>query len=233
MFQTQESAKHIPSLEAKFANNPKAPTFARLASYYLMEGKPGQAVEVCLVGLRFFPEYATAHLVLGKAYEAMGRTVEAMLEYRRACRAVPDNPTVAALLKKSEQREQEAFKAFAEDRARRLHPQRNSMTIEQYSARQESISESTSEFLLQRLHEAKQGVLPEQDVARAIPEEEDREAPRIVTATLAEIYANQGEYREAIEAYRTLSTQQPDDAERFNKRITELEGMLEHVEQKS
>jgi tetratricopeptide (TPR) repeat protein len=46
---------------------------------------------------------------------------------------------------------------------------------------------------------------------------------RFVTATLAEIYASQGEYHEAIEAYKKLAERRPGSAERYQKRLVELE----------
>lgn len=233
MFYNPESAKYIPPLEAKLANNPKSPTFARLASYYLKEGKPEKALEICVAGLRFFPAYATAHLILGKSYEALGRTVEAMLEYRKAHRAVPDNPTVVTLLKNIEQREQSAFKAFAEERSQRLKERRNALTLEEYTSDQPGGGESAVDFLLQKLHQAKQGVTPESETRPDASPEADRQPPTIVTATLAEIYANQGEYREAIEAYRKLRTQHPEETGRYDKRINELVERMHHVDQKS
>ena len=56
---------------------------------------------------------------------------------------------------------------------------------------------------------------------------------KIVTATLAEIYATQGEYKEAIEAYKKLVSQRPIEAERYVKRITQLEELsrLQQAEQ--
>ena len=54
---------------------------------------------------------------------------------------------------------------------------------------------------------------------------------RFVTATLAEIYASQGEYNEAIEAYRTLAAQRPGSAERYQKRLAELEELKNRTEQ--
>lgn len=46
-----------------------------------------------------------------------------------------------------------------------------------------------------------------------------------VTPTLAEIYAKQGWYDDAINAYKTLAASKPEDRERFEKRIVELEEM--------
>lgn len=216
---------HTPSLEARMAANRNSPSFARLAFYQLQEGNVQRAVDLCVEGLKLYPNYATAHLVLGKCYEAMGRNVEAMLAYRRVARALPDNPTVQKLLKNVESREQAAFKAFAEERARKLKDRKDSITVEQYTAEEATEKESTVDFLLKRLQDVKRS-------ARS-PEPEDRRqeeaqpapaaGPKIVTATLAEIYANQGEYKEAIEAYRKLLSQRPVDAERYAKRIVQLE----------
>jgi hypothetical protein len=44
-----------------------------------------------------------------------------------------------------------------------------------------------------------------------------------VTPTLAEIYAKQGWFDDAIKAYKTLARSKPAEKERFEKRITELE----------
>ncbi|HEX9005961.1 MAG TPA: tetratricopeptide repeat protein, partial [Bacteroidota bacterium] len=51
------------------------------------------------------------------------------------------------------------------------------------------------------------------------------EGARLVSATLAEIYVQQGQYAEAIRAYRALIERQPDERERYEKRIGEIEGI--------
>jgi lipopolysaccharide biosynthesis regulator YciM len=50
---------------------------------------------------------------------------------------------------------------------------------------------------------------------------------RIVTATLAEIYARQGEYGQAVEAYRMLIRRSPASAGLFAERLAELERLLQ------
>lgn len=235
MFYTQESARHIPALETKLTANPSSPVFARLASFYLTEGKAEQAIQICVQGLKKFPEYATGHLILGRAYEAVGRNVEAMLEYRKVLRALPDNPIVNELLRKVEQREQEAFRAFSEERARQLQERRNQLSLDQYLAEETKPAEGTVEFLLDRLRAAAVSPSPEDHQKEKEESPEPAAAPRIVTATLAEIYASQGEYREAIAAYRKLLEQHPSEVERFEKRIAQLEEMsrLQHAESKN
>jgi tetratricopeptide (TPR) repeat protein len=228
-------ATDISALESTLESNPWFPGYARLAFHYLESGKLQKAVDISLEGLTKFPQYATARLVLGKCYEALGRNIEAMLEYRRVLKAVPDNPTVQSLLKNVEQREQEAFKAFAEDRARKLKERKDSVTFEKYVAESGPEKESTVDFLLKRLQESKTHSQPV--AGRSVSEEEPAPAPganKIVTATLAEIYANQGEYKEAIEAYKKLAERRPKEAERYERRIAQLEELarLHQAEQK-
>jgi tetratricopeptide (TPR) repeat protein len=229
----KESVMSTSLLEAKLAANPGSPLFARLAASYLREGKTQQALELCLAGLKTFPEYATGHLVLGRCYEALGRNIEAMLEYRRTLKAVPDNPLVQRLMRDVERREQEAFRAFAEERARKLKERKESLTFDQYIEEEAAENESTVDFLLRRLKDTKRAP---SDVHSQESTEQGRPAAygsaKIVTATLAEIYAKQGEYKEAIEAYRKLLDQRPVEAERYAKRIAQLEEMMQQGEHK-
>jgi tetratricopeptide (TPR) repeat protein len=224
VFYAEESARNIPILEARMAGNPASPLFARLASYYLAEGRHDRAVELCLQGLKHFPEYATGRLVLGRALEGLGRTVEALLEYRKVARALPDNATVAALLRAAEQRDQDSFRAFAEESARRLRDRTGDVTFESFVADEPAPAEGTAEFVLRRMQMTQAAPPPRQaSPAPAVPPAPPaRGGPRIVTATLAEIYASQGEYREALEAYKRLREQNPADAPLYERRIAEL-----------
>jgi len=206
----------------------KSPEFARHAKEYLESGEVQKALELCLEGTAEFPWYGTGALVLGQCYDALGRTVEAMLAYRRALKAVPDNPVVQSLLKSAEDREQQAFEAYAESQARLLKAKKESASFESYVSEGGEESESSVEVLLRQLQGAKRIVPPGPE---AQPGEEpapasDAPTTRIVTATLAEIYANQGQYREAIKAYRTLCEQRPEEAHRYEKRLADLEELV-------
>ena len=225
MYSNKESATYIQPLEARLASNAKSPCFARLASYYLKEGHPQKALDLCLGSLRFFPNYATAHFVLGQCYDATGRNIEAMLEFRRALKNLPDNPTVQSMLKRSEQREQEAFRAFSEERSLKLKERKETMTFEKYVEEDVEQKESTAEFLLKRLQHVKKSGAQAASMARSHEETPSQAVSpsKIVTATLAEIYASQGEYKEAIAAYKKLVSQRPIEAERYTKRIAQLE----------
>jgi tetratricopeptide (TPR) repeat protein len=224
----------LSALEAKLTAKPESPFFARVASAYLKQGKTMEAMELCARGVKAFPNYATGHLILGQCYNALGRTIEAMLEYRKALKALPDNPTLQKFMREIEQREKEAFAAFAEERTQRMGERKDSVSIEEYLSEETTEKESTVEFLLKRLQASKRAAPSTVPTAAG---EERAAAPSvsIVTPTLAEIYASQGEYDEAIDAYRKLLVQRPQETERYEKRIAQLEHLkkLKEAEQKS
>ncbi|MCW8849128.1 MAG: tetratricopeptide repeat protein, partial [Melioribacteraceae bacterium] len=62
--------------------------------------------------------------------------------------------------------------------------------------------------------------------------EQHFEQNSIVTETLAEIYASQGNYEEALEIYEKLKDIKPELTEKFENRITELNLVIENKKQK-
>ena len=60
----------------------------------------------------------------------------------------------------------------------------------------------------------------------------DSEGISIVTETLAEIYASQENYEEAIEIYEKLKNIKPEFTDKFNNRISELKTAIENKKQK-
>jgi tetratricopeptide (TPR) repeat protein len=231
----KELPETLSALEAKVTATPGSPFFARVASAYLRQGKTMQAIELCAQGLKTFPDYATGHLVLGQCYEALGRTIEAMLEYRRALKILPDNPAMQKLMRDIEQREKEAFVAFAEERARKLTERKDSLSVEEYLSEEPTEKESTVEFLLKRLQVARRAAPGTEHGQSGATDERPASATiSIVTPTLAEIYASQGEYDAAIDAYGKLVVQRPQEAERYEKRIAQLEQLkkLKQAEQR-
>ena len=62
-----------------------------------------------------------------------------------------------------------------------------------------------------------------QKEAPAVSEQDTQAGMGFVTPTLAEIYAKQGWFDDAIKAYRTLTHSKPAEKERYEKRIAELE----------
>jgi tetratricopeptide (TPR) repeat protein len=205
---------NIALLEDRLAANPKSPLFARLAFCYLKEGQADKAVEVCTSGLKGHPDYTTAHLILARAFEALGRNVEALIEYRRVLRTFPDNKSIQEQVRTIEQKEQESFRSFAEERLQELRRKKQHLTQQAAHTVQAPVQEQS-------------GMRNDDE-----PEEEPRGliGQKIVTVTLAEIYASQGEFGEAIQVYRKLREEKPAEAGIYEKRISELEDLVKQSE---
>ncbi|HEX7574298.1 MAG TPA: tetratricopeptide repeat protein [Bacteroidota bacterium] len=208
-----------------------SPWFARAAADLLESGNIKEALRICVEGTRVFPRYTTGRLLLGRCYEALGSNVEAMLEYTRVLEVFPDNPLVRELVDHAEQREEQGFDAFAAELQARLQGRKDRLTFEEYVGTPAAGGgEQSMEQIIQQLEGAPRRI-PVQDAPPA-PEGAQQipaSPARFVTATLAEIYASQGEYDEAIEAYRTLAAQRPGSAERYQKRLAELEEMKKNA----
>jgi len=104
------------------------------------------------------------------------------------------------------------------------------VTLDEYLAGQaEPPAPETAELdsLATKLENAGR-IVPEQ------PEPEPEPAPEesapmdsvVITPTLAEIYVSQGEYGAAIQAYEILIYSKPNERERFEKRISELQAKM-------
>lgn len=206
-----------------------SPWFARRAAERLAAGDTTEAVRLCVEGMGKYPWYATGAYVLGTCYERLGRRAEAIIEYRRACVLAPDARVVREALVRAERREQEAFEEFAVQQIDALGRPPGSVGFEEYLAG-EGGGENSAEFLRKQA-EAARHEEPQPGAGNGAPGASSA-SPRIVTITLAEIYAAQGEYGEAVKAYRTLLERRPEDAEGFRKRIRELEALAASVTEK-
>src|SRR5438128_1765026 len=60
----------ITKFEDKIRGNPLTPEFVKLANYYLINGNVNEAIDLLQAGLKFYPGYVTARILLGKCYLA-------------------------------------------------------------------------------------------------------------------------------------------------------------------
>jgi tetratricopeptide (TPR) repeat protein len=182
------------------------PRFAERAAGLLDRGDVPAALSVLLAGVKAYPAYATAHLLLRQCYERLGKPQDAAQQASMARRLLPGLPG---------------------------NPGTEGVT---------DAAENGIEFMLRQLPHVH--LRPEQETAgpHGSPDERpdagklygEDDVPEvavpIVSPTLAEIYARQGKYREAIEAYRRLAQQRPAEAGRYRERLEELEKLLQGVD---
>lgn len=183
------------------------PRFAEWAVERLAHGDIDAAVALCRAGIRTYPRYATGYLILGRCYESQGKPAEALIAYRDAARLQPGIESLQAAL----QRVTPAGTA---------PPSTGSAQ-----------GESAVEYMLRQLQQVKQRMPP---VTGELPGRRDeaardRDMP-IVSATIAEILVQQGEYKEAVATYRRLIRQRPDEAGRHSERLAELERLLQGID---
>ncbi|MFH1095484.1 MAG: tetratricopeptide repeat protein [Candidatus Micrarchaeota archaeon] len=162
--------------------------------------------KACRAGIARYPWYATGYWVLGKCYEARGDLAAAGEQYGEVEARIPGVPSV----KDAMERTRAAGSTPGGDRR----------------------DEGTDvEALLRRLQEAKRPfATPSGTETPLVDISTPKGEGSIATVTLAEIYAKQGEYREALEAYRKLIGQRPDEAGRHAVRIAELERLLQSAD---
>jgi tetratricopeptide (TPR) repeat protein len=128
---------------------------------------------------------------------------------------------------------EESFDMFSSRMRGELGGTENTLTLEEYlasSTGQTTATEGTSgdtiEDLAEKLQSAKKITPVINLTTRTTIPASETDTPAstgFVTPTLAEIYAKQGWYDDAIKAYHTLIVTKPAEKERFEKRIAELE----------
>ncbi|HTR80407.1 MAG TPA: hypothetical protein VMM58_02175 [Bacteroidota bacterium] len=114
---------------------------------------------------------------------------------------------------------------YIQERARLLANEKLISLDEYLGGATEAPKEPTTELdtLAEKLENAPRIVPPEPQPS---PQDASPLDSTVITPTLAEIYASQGEYSAAIQAYEILILSKPDDRERFEQRIKELQAKL-------
>jgi tetratricopeptide (TPR) repeat protein len=230
-----------------------SPAFAREASQLLHEGYIQRATELCIAGTARFPTYATGFLILGKCYDIVGSAAESLAAYRRAHALLPDHPTLQDLVRQAEAKAQRAPAKIIEHEpveATRIAPTPAQAPAREHDAQahvaqprenvlpavepvpplpsppQESVqqTESTLDYLTRRLQNVKR-IKPNPALQVETVRVETEHGVKFVTPTMAEIFVTQGEYREAINAYKELIKQHPSE-EHYKRRVAEIEQLL-------
>ncbi len=231
----------ITKFEDKIRANPLSPEFLKLANYYLVNGNVNEAIDLLNAGLKFYPDYTTARLVLGKCYLAGRYYIDAKKIFEQMLADYPDMAIAQKyldiandLLKNEVSRRQEQdivpkldFKApeFNEyDFNYNLFP---SYEIEDLGNKTEDLSilDDTLDFNeFRKIFESpyffkKEIIKPSFEKKRL----RNKFEVRIITETLADIFAKQGNYFDAIEAYTHLLKIKPEKKESLESKINEVE----------
>jgi len=200
----------IEYLKERFEKSPDSRIFAPLADAYRKNGQLDEAIAILEEGIGKYPDYAIAHVILGKCYFDKGATERAKVEFEKVLELDPENMVALKMLGdilSAEGKKKEALEYY-----------RKLISIDPTNKEvSKLINEMEGEF------EAKELSLEDTEKIR------DQRPKELATMTLAGIYAAQGYYNKALKIYREILSKEPDNKEAQNM-VDKLETLVESSE---
>ncbi|MFO7447037.1 MAG: tetratricopeptide repeat protein [Ignavibacteriaceae bacterium] len=221
--------------------NKKSPLFLRMANTEIENNNVERAIEILNNGINQYPDFAAAHLLLGKALTLVGNYSEALKSVRTGSDLIHSQSTYEHYLKEIEiiRRQRAMFRttnrsAFMNEDDlpginKPLLPdndeEKQSLAKSEITETKSSVDERLGQ-LAQEISSAKIPEISKEAPAQNFDEDFSGES-MIVSETLAKIYIAQGEYKEAVEVYEKLKRKSPHQVEYYNQKIAELKKELE------
>jgi len=231
----------IQKLEDKIRANPLTPEFVKLANYYLINGNISEAIDLLHAGLKFYPGYTTAHLLLGKAYLSNRYFMDAKRLFEKLLQEHPEMAIAKKYLEiANDLTKTEVSRRHEDDIIPKLEfkaPVFNdydynynlfpSYEIEEFISEKidsDSLEDSNDYNDFRKVFESphffrKESTKPAYEKKRL----KNKFEVRIITETLADIFAKQGNYFDAMEAYTYLLKIKPERKEILESKISEVE----------
>jgi len=186
----------ITELKKKLEENPDSLVFAPLADAYRKQGNLEEAFKLCKKGLEKHPNNASARVVLGRVYQSQGKVQEAASELKKVLELDPENLMAHSLLGSIYMEKGDHQAAIEEyQKILTLNPD----------------DEETQASLKQAIEKAAGESQPGPVSKKPPLQVEKKSAAKDSTATLtvAELYLKQGHYDKAIEVFRELLADDP------------------------
>ena len=241
----------IERLQQKIAKDPDSKLFVPLAEEYKKAGMVDEAINVLVQGLEKQPNYLSARVSLGKIYMGKGLLNEARDEFQKVIAIIPDNLYAHKKLAEIYQELGERDNALKElHSVLNLNPSdewavSNISAIEQETQQipeepppPARVDEEPAEMPLQAAsgEEVKYMIEEQRDEEHAAAEQPDEEetasfqdtvqepAP-VYIAPDAETYIKQGNYTAAMNSYKTILSENPENKQVL-QRVAELKALL-------
>ncbi|MCI0448732.1 MAG: hypothetical protein L0Y79_02965 [Chlorobi bacterium] len=237
----------ITKLEDKIRANPFSPEYVKLANYYLINGNVNEAIDLLHAGLNFYPNYVTAKLILGKAYLANRYFLDAKKIFEQILADYPDVSVAGKYLALStDMAKNEASRKIDDDIIPKLEFKAPEFNDYEYSYNlfpAYEIEEFTRENIdAARIAESSEfaefkKVFESPHFFKGAAKKPSYEKKRlrnkfevkIITETLADIFAKQGNYFDAIEAYTYLLKVKPERKEVLENKINDVEVQINNL----
>ncbi|MGD1049350.1 MAG: tetratricopeptide repeat protein, partial [Candidatus Krumholzibacteriaceae bacterium] len=200
----------LQNLVTRYERGQDSRVFAPLADAYRKNGEVDKAIEIIEKGLEKFPQYASAHVILGKCFYDKGASERAKGEFRRVLELDAENMVALKFMGDillAEDKRQEAAECY-----------RRILAID-----------PTNETVARALKEMEASfVVKEIDLGNAKAVRDERPG-ELATMTLAGIYAAQGYYNKALRIYRDVLDREPGNRE-AKEMVAKLESIMNSTE---
>ncbi|MBN1165433.1 MAG: tetratricopeptide repeat protein [Candidatus Krumholzibacteriota bacterium] len=194
----------IKNLAERFKSAPGSRLFAPLADAYRKSGLVDKAIEFLEQGLEKYPDYASAHVILGKCFYDKGATERSRTEFKKVIDLDPENMVALKYM---------GDILLAEDnRDEALQYYRKLLAIDPTNEEVNLILEDTAEEF-----QTKEIDLRDKNSVKKL---EQIDEP--VTMTLAGIYASQGYHARALKMYQEILAADPENT-KAREMITNLQ----------
>lgn len=206
-------------VEKIYSEDKRTPLFLSKADIELRKQEYGRAVDILSEGINYYPNFAPAYLLLGKALALTGSFDLALENVKKGSDIINSKKTY------------DYYRDEIEKIQRRTQPQTTEETYREkdlHTPKKEQESEAKLEPRPLPVDNNIVNLVSELSESEIIYSEEPSKIKRthgngeIISETLAKIYITQGELKEAIKVYRKLKSRYPEKVDYFDKRIKEL-----------
>lgn len=242
--------KYTKEVKSKLNKNYLSPLFIRLANLFYMNEQYEECISVCKTGLEIYPDYLTAKLILLKAFlkaeylneaEILFSEIKSKLTNKELLSKLSQNIHHLKTISRQEKiyypkskKNKYDYKTFE----KKFHFEENlfsGLSLDDIfkESNKEIINDKDFQSFVKQyesFHFDKSSQVnqkgPEQHFEKQInPDDPDEllNKIKIVTETLADIYAEQGNHREAFDAYNILLRAGSGNYKRIEEKLNELE----------
>ncbi len=234
----QESFKEKVDLIYEY--DEETPLFARKAFNEIENNNSEGAVKILRKGIELYPSFPVAYFILGKAYKIAGEYQLAEDAFRKGSEMIRSDKSLNFYLNELEKnkRDRILFEGrgrgdvfYAKEReTRKLVDEAISFPNDDIFEQKEKFNvDEQLEELAQKLSKAKKPELnKDAELKEFKPLTEEK---KIVSETMANIYLNQGEFKEAVKVYEQLIKEKPAKKDYYKRRIKEIKEQLDMGEE--
>jgi tetratricopeptide (TPR) repeat protein len=218
--------------------NRNTPLFVRMANLQIEENNVDEAVEILRAGLKTYPEYPVAHLLLGKAFAMGGNYGKAIGCFKKGSNIIQSDQTFDFYVNEIERmkKQRSLFEAsrgdsfFSSSKNLNKPTKTPDLLIEKSETKEEKkfavsidnrLAQLADQISKVKLSASKENFDKVSDFKDILFQDN-----MIVSETLAKIYAAQNEYGEAIKVYEKLLKKEPSKYEHYTEKIREIRSKL-------